>query len=113
MRYRICSVAALCTLLLASLPSKAEEKPVVDFGRDILPLMKASCFKCHDAKKNRSGLRLDSREQAMRGGESGKVAIIPKVPDKSELIARITNTDEETGMPPGKEKLSPELQPQA
>jgi hypothetical protein len=105
-RYRLFLLVNMVCLGFFAPFSRGGDNPPVDFGRDILPLMKASCFKCHDAKKNRSGLRLDSRTQAMRGGESGKAAIVPQAPDKSELIARITNPDEETGMPPGKEKLS-------
>src|SRR5262249_10220214 len=61
---------------------------------------------CHDGQKKRSGLRLDVRSLALRGGESGKPAIVASDAGKSELIRRITNPDEETGMPQGKQKLS-------
>src|SRR5207344_443029 len=47
-------------------------------------------------------LRLDVRENALKGGDSGAAAIVPGDPEKSELIERITSTDPGILMPPPK-----------
>jgi hypothetical protein len=85
---------------------RADDKPAVDFGRDVLPLFKARCYECHDAKKQRAGYRLDVRERALRGGESGKAAVVPGDSSKSELIRRVLLTEGQEAMPPGKNKLT-------
>jgi hypothetical protein len=78
----------------------------VDFERDVLPLFKARCFACHDATKQRAGFRLDVRSLAMKGGESGRPAIVPGKAAQSELVRRITSNDPDTRMPKKGEALS-------
>jgi mono/diheme cytochrome c family protein len=74
----------------------------VDFQRDVQPIFSEHCAQCHgvDEANRKSGLRFDSRESALKGGESGTPAIVPGQPDKSELVARITSTDADVVMPP-------------
>jgi hypothetical protein len=48
----------------------------VDFEREIRPLLHARCLECHGADKQQSGLRLDSKAAAMKGGVGG-VVIVP------------------------------------
>lgn len=82
-----------------------------DFEKQILPLLqKHQCFACHDAKKQKAGLRLDIKSKAIAGGESGKVSIKPGDAAGSELYRRIISVDSEVVMPPTKEKLSKEQQ---
>ena len=66
-----------------------------------------NCTKCHGQQKQKAELRLDLREAAMKGGESGAV-ITPGKPDASELIRRLKLplTDEEA-MQPKKGPLDP------
>ena len=66
------TVAALlpCSLLVGG-----GDPPPVDYGRDILPILRDNCYQCHDGRKSRSGLRLDVRSQALRGGESGHTPV--------------------------------------
>lgn len=71
----------------------------VEFARDIQPLFRERCGKCHGAGKQESGLRLDQRDAALKGGTGG-VAIVPGKPDDSELLRRILSTDESERMPP-------------
>jgi uncharacterized membrane protein len=47
-----------------------------------------NCYKCHGAEKVKGDLRLDSRDMAFRGGESGNT-IVPGKPEESELYKRI------------------------
>ncbi len=87
-------------LALSSLPGSAATK--VDFNRDIRPIMSDTCFHCHgnDEKSRKGKLRLDSREEALKAGKSGELAIVPGKPDKSEAIKRIFAKDEDDVMPP-------------
>jgi hypothetical protein len=97
--------AAVLLLPLAAGPLAAADK-TADFEHDVLPLFKAHCYKCHDGRKQTASLRLDVRARALRGGESGKPAVVPRDPGKSELIRRVTSADEVEAMPPGKKRLS-------
>src|SRR5436190_24360841 len=82
----------------------------VDFDREIRPILSENCFLCHgpDEKNRKAKLRLDIRDEALKIATSGERAIVPGSPDKSELIARITNEDPDEYMPPAKtgKKLS-------
>jgi hypothetical protein len=84
----------------------AGEEPRVDFQRDVLPLLQRRCFQCHDGRKHRSGLRLDVRAQALRGGDSGVPAVVPGDSKKSDLIRRVTSADEDAMPPKGQQRLS-------
>lgn len=82
------------------LPLGAAE--TLGFNRDVRPVLSKTCFACHgpDAAAVKGGLRLDIREHALKGGESGKPAIVPGDPAASEAIKRITSTDPDDVMPP-------------
>jgi mono/diheme cytochrome c family protein len=93
-------VAAL--LLLAQ--QSASARTPVDFDREVRPLLAKNCFICHgpDEKHREAGLRLDVREAAIKPLDDGKTAIRPGRPEASELIRRITSTDQDERMPPGR-----------
>ncbi len=86
-----------------SLPAK------IQFNRDIRPILSETCWKCHgpDEKAREAKLRLDLREEAIKD-QGGYAVIVPKHPEKSELVRRITATDPDDHMPPAKsgKKLS-------
>jgi len=77
----------------------------VQFSREILPILSENCFSCHgpDEGHRKADLRLDTRDGALS-------AIVPKDVAASELIARITSTDDDTVMPPPKSH-KPRLKP--
>ena len=99
--YRTLSIALF---LLAGTFGWADER--VQFNRDIQPVLAEHCTLCHgvDAAGRQSGLRLDLRDSALQGGESGTAAIVPGHPEQSELIRRITSTDADVVMPPLRHK---------
>src|SRR3954463_4839199 len=68
------------------------------FEREVRPILVDRCQKCHGAEKQESDLRLDSRQQAIKGGISG-AAIEPGHPEKSLLIAAVRH-EGDTKMPP-------------
>ncbi|HRF01429.1 MAG TPA: DUF1553 domain-containing protein [Pirellulaceae bacterium] len=79
----------------------------IDFARDIRPLLSDRCWRCHgtDEGTREGGLRLDSFDAAVRGGDSGP-AIVPGDPTASQLLQRIRSHDDDR-MPP--EEAGPPL----
>ena len=79
-----------------------------DYERDIKPLLSERCYACHGALKQKSGLRLDTVELMLEGGESGEVLVAGQ-PGRSLLIERVAEKDAEERMPPPHEgePLSP------
>ncbi len=77
-----------------------------DFLRDVQPILAEHCAQCHgtDEKERKSGLRLDQRDAALKGGESGTAAIVPGKLEQGELVRRITSTDPDEIMPPPSHK---------
>ena len=72
----------------------------VSFLQDVEPIFRQHCVICHGDALQQSGLRLDRRGAAMRGGMSGAV-IEPGNPSGSTLIKRIEGLDGLRQMPPG------------
>ena len=75
----------------------------VDFRREVLPILSDACFACHgpDENKREAKLRLDTKEGLFRTLDDVTVVKPGSVKD-SELILRITSTDEDEVMPPKK-----------
>ena len=71
------------------------------FEKRIRPVLVDRCFKCHSAQseKLKGGLRLDSREGTLKGGDTS-AAIDPGHPDKSLLIEAIHYGNVDLQMPP-------------
>jgi hypothetical protein len=87
-------------------PEKAADGRALKFFEErVRPVLAENCFKCHGPKKQKGGLRLDSRDAAFRGGDSGPV-ILPGHPDDSLLIKAIRQT-EHPKMPPDKKLPDP------
>src|SRR3990172_4787562 len=61
----------------AQQPAKKELPPAatlkVDFKRDIQAIFSSRCHQCHGSEMQMSSLRLDSRKDALAGGNSGPV----------------------------------------
>src|SRR5207244_250573 len=60
------------------------------FEARIRPLLTDRCHKCHSAAadKIKGGLRLDSRQAILKGGDSGP-AVVPADPAKSRLLMAV------------------------
>jgi len=99
------SLASMLMVLAASRPVDAAP-PADLFEAKIRPVLIENCYKCHSAehKTEKGGLRLDSREAMLRGGESGP-AIVPGKPAESRLLKAIRHDGDVVKMPP-KGKLS-------
>lgn len=98
--------AATCLILVSA--TRADEVQSVDFSRDIQPLLARHCLLCHGPDDAEAGLRLDLAEQASQKLESGNRAIVPGKAAASELLKRVTTSDESERMPPEGDSLTPE-----
>ena len=74
------------------------------FEQNVRPLLAEKCYSCHGDKKQKGGLRLDSLEAILKGGESGPALVAGK--PKESLIVEAINY-EGLEMPPNG-KLAPE-----
>jgi len=78
----------------ATKPTPAVNDPTTDaanlefFEKQVRPLLVERCGECHIGAKTKGGFRLDSREHAVAGGDTG-AAIVPGKPDESLLIDAI------------------------
>ncbi|MGI8603599.1 MAG: PSD1 and planctomycete cytochrome C domain-containing protein [Verrucomicrobiales bacterium] len=84
---------------------------MIDFNRDVRPILSEHCFACHgpDKAKRKADLRLDTRD-GLFSAIDGIVPVVAGKPEQSEVIRRITSSDEDDVMPPPKanKKLKPE-----
>ncbi len=78
------------------------DKP--DYLTHIKPLLDRSCTKCHGAEKRKSGLRLDKKRFAMKGGETG-AAIVPGDAKTSLLFKYVSLPADDEDVMPSKGKL--------
>jgi len=76
------------------------ERPAIDFGRDVQPILARRCFNCHGPDRPKARLRLDQRDSILQELGSGARAVVPGNPDDSELLYRISSTEEGERMPP-------------
>ena len=87
-------------------------EPRVDFNREIRPILSDKCFVCHGPNEadRQANLRLDQKESALGESESGAIPIVPGKPDESEVVSRITSSDDDLRMPPpdSSKSLTPE-----
>jgi hypothetical protein len=77
--------------------AQASRAADVDFNKDIKPIFKQSCIKCHslDNPKHKAaaGLRLDDRADALKGGENAHDKdIIPGNSKESVLVQLLSKS---------------------
>ncbi|MBI5801361.1 MAG: hypothetical protein HZA92_11665 [Verrucomicrobia bacterium] len=90
---------------LSAATSFAATKP--DFAKDIGPLIAKNCLECHGPEKQKGKLRLDSKDAAFKGGDSGLAGIVPGKSADSRIYKAITlPKGHDDIMPPKGEPLS-------
>jgi mono/diheme cytochrome c family protein len=80
----------------AQLPAPADHP--IDFSQEIKPIFESSCVQCHGHGKGKGGMRLDTRETLLKGGDSG-ATIVPGSSAQSLLIALVQGFDPDNVMP--------------
>jgi mono/diheme cytochrome c family protein len=76
----------------------------IDFARQLAPVLKQACQNCHGEKAQLGGLRLDAKQAAFRGGNSGP-AIVPGKAEASPLYQRVAGLGDQARMPMGAKPL--------
>ncbi len=94
----------LLMILLSSFVSASwadEPRELLQFNRDIRPILSDACFQCHgpDTQQRKGDLRLDGESQLFEDRDGHRV-LVPGDPAKSELFRRVTATDSDEQMPP-------------
>jgi len=77
------------------------------FEGEIAPLLARACGACHGSATAESGYRIDLRDRAIAGGDSGTVAIVPGDVTQGALLERVTTADRERRMPADGAALAP------
>ncbi len=106
MKNRVAQMTASLALLLTN-RANAE----VDFVKDIKPILEQTCMKCHTGEKPRGGLRMNTKENLLKGGKLVKVVLVPGKAADSPLYKLVSlPEDDENRMPPLTEKALPKAQ---
>lgn len=72
----------------------------------VKPVLEKHCLQCHNARRNYAGLRIDTREMLLKGGQHGP-AVVPGQPDQSPLYLTSNLPAGAPGaMPPGGPRMS-------
>ncbi|MFP6854709.1 MAG: DUF1549 domain-containing protein, partial [Opitutales bacterium] len=107
MRYRLlfCGFSVIAQSAIAAIPE------VVNFNRDIRPILSSKCFHCHgpSEKSRKAKLRLDL-EKSVFAERDGVKVVVPGSLQNSELWHRVTSKDPDEIMPPteSKKTLTPQ-----
>jgi hypothetical protein len=93
---------AASVVLAFLITNRAQAADKIDFGKDVYPILKDNCLKCHasvyvDArsgrtKKPKGGLRLDTHALIFKGFESDDEQVAVVVPGKPEESTFYTST---------------------
>ena len=90
----------LCLATCAAVPAAADDAGDF-FEAMIRPVLVDNCYECHSAESDapKGGLRVDTRDGILEGGDSGP-AVIPNDPEESLLLKAISYDDCFYQMPP-------------
>lgn len=101
---RVALSATITPEQVAQLPPPANH--LISFSKEIKPIFEASCIKCHGRGRDKGGLRLDTRETFLKGGDSGP-AVLSGSSAQSLLIALVQGFDPDNIMPKKGSRLTP------
>ena len=92
--------------LIASAQLSAGVAAGIDYSREIKPLLRARCYACHGALKQKAGLRVDTGA-AIRLGSKDRLVILSNDFSASPLLLRVASTNLDERMPLEGEPLTP------
>lgn len=78
---------------------------MVEFKRDVYPILESNCFGCHRGMDCKSGVRLDQREELI-GKSNGKPLVVPGKSEESRLVQILAGEVPGTKMPPKGQPLT-------
>ena len=79
---------------------------VVNYAKQIQPLLSKKCVSCHGPEKQKAGLRLDRKGAVLKGGDDLGPAIVPGDSRKSPLFRVVAGLEVGLEMPAEGEKLT-------
>lgn len=85
---------SICWFVFAGILS-AQTPAKVDFGRDVLPILRQNCVPCHGPSQQNSGLRLDRKSSVIK-----RRGVVPGSSENSFLFHRISGSAFGMQMPP-------------
>jgi hypothetical protein len=90
-RIVVTGLFGIAAALLIGPVAAAQDRPLraVSFSKDVLPIFKASCMKCHSGKETKGGIDLSSYASVKKGGKEGPI-FVEGDPDKSSLVTSIS-----------------------
>jgi hypothetical protein len=88
--------------VVAQEPARISPEDETLFESKVRPILANHCLTCHGPKKQESGLRLDSRQALLEGGDSGQRAVVPGDPQRSLLIQAVRHEGDYHMPPRGK-----------
>src|SRR5215207_7027136 len=88
----------LAALALPGSARAADPAALEFFEKSVRPVLVEKCLACH-AEKAKGGLRLDTRDAVLKGGERG-AGVVPGKPKEGLLLKALEHTDEDFKMPP-------------
>ena len=92
-------MASVLAVLAMSQPSAHAGEGEDFFESHIRPVLAGTCFRCHGTEKTGGGLRVDSLESILKGGDSGPAIVIGK-PLESLLVKAVRRQSDVSAMPP-------------
>lgn len=100
-------VTAAATSNSNAAPQVAGPSQLPVFAAVVHPILQDKCVSCHGPEKAKGGLRLDSLEAMLKGGENG-AGIVPAKPAESLVVKRmrLPITDDDHMPPDGKPQPS-------
>lgn len=99
-------MAMVLPLMAAGVDVKKLPLPVprkVDFAKEVYPIFKEACVKCHGPEKQKGKYRIDTKEGAFKNGDSGPF-IVAGSSEKSPFIHMVAGLIDEGLMPPPSDK---------
>jgi WD40 repeat protein/mono/diheme cytochrome c family protein len=108
MRVRFVNGLAVALVTALALPAIAADPPSPSWSRDVMPILRANCFACHQEAKKQGNYLMTDPARMMQGGESGEAAIVPGNPDASYLMKEISLVDGKAEMPKNLPPLKPD-----
>jgi len=105
--YTLIATSALALAAVAADLPPASTKTGVTYTTDIKPIFDASCVKCHSGDKPKAHLKLDTLENALKGGKDGKVITAGDSANSFmvKCVAHVTK-DPDSYMPPPHNKAN-------
>ncbi|WP_166824672.1 PSD1 and planctomycete cytochrome C domain-containing protein [Thalassoroseus pseudoceratinae] len=84
----------------------ADETATIQFARDVQPIFRRHCYRCHGRKNSEGGFQLSNRTSAFSESDSGVAPIQAGQPNESLLFGRLTDSSLGDVMPLDGDPLS-------